>query len=161
MSATAGSFGVVLELRTLAETAGLAARIAAGLEPGEAVALQGDLGAGKTELARAILRALGIREAVPSPTFTLVQAYETQRFPVFHYDLYRIEHASELEELALDDALTEGAVLIEWPDRMHSLPEGALRVRLELLGEGVRRAEISGPARWVKFFSDGADGERE
>jgi tRNA threonylcarbamoyl adenosine modification protein YjeE len=153
MSTHPATFHAVTKLENLAATATLAASIAAGLEAGEAVALEGDLGAGKTALVRAILVALGVTETVPSPTFTLVQQYETSRFPVFHYDLYRIEDASEIAELALDDAMTEGVALIEWPERMRSLPESTLRVRLEITGETARRAEISGPARWTKFFT--------
>jgi tRNA threonylcarbamoyladenosine biosynthesis protein TsaE len=145
-------FCVAFTLENLAATGTLAVRIAPGLVPGEAVALEGDLGAGKTELARFMLRALGVSETVPSPTFTLVQEYETARFPAYHYDLYRIEDPSELAELALEDAMSEGVALIEWPERMRSLPDSTLRIRLEIVGDGVRRAEISGPARWAEFL---------
>jgi tRNA threonylcarbamoyladenosine biosynthesis protein TsaE len=155
MDAKPGTFKATILLESLADTASLAARIAAGIGSGDAVTLEGDLGAGKTALARAILRSLGVQENVPSPTFTLVQQYETPRFPVFHYDLYRIEDASELAELALDEALTEGVALIEWPDRMPSMPESALRVHLELMNDGGRRADIAGPARWAEFFAGG------
>jgi len=159
MSAKIACFSATFELETLAATEALASHIAAGLEPGEAVALAGDLGAGKTALARAILRALGISETVPSPTFTLVQEYETARFPVYHYDLYRIENVSELAELALEDAMAEGVALIEWPERMDGLPDSTLRIRLEIVGEGARRAELSGPARWAEFLAGGMDVE--
>ena len=139
----------------LARTNALAARIAAGLEPGDAVALSGDLGAGKTTLARAILRALGVAGAVPSPTFTLVQRYETDRLPVSHYDLYRIEKASELDELGLDEALSEGAALIEWPERAADrLPPETLQIGIEIMGETARRIAISGPDRWENLLSD-------
>jgi tRNA threonylcarbamoyl adenosine modification protein YjeE len=114
--------------------------------------LQGDLGAGKTTLARAILRALGVGEAVPSPTFTLVQSYETPHLVVRHYDLYRIARAAEMAELGLDEALEEGAVLIEWPERA-SLTDEALTVRLAIEGPS-RRASLSGPAAWAKHFED-------
>jgi tRNA threonylcarbamoyladenosine biosynthesis protein TsaE len=157
MTTMTSTFSATIEIQNLTSTEAFAARIAAGLEPGEAVALEGDLGAGKTELARFILRALGVSESVPSPTFTLVQEYQTVRFPVYHYDLYRIEDPSELAELALEDAMAEGVVLIEWPDRMRSLPDSTLRIRLEIVGDGARRAEISGPARWTKFL----DGETD
>lgn len=136
-----------------ADTEALGARIAAGLRLGTAVALEGDLGAGKTVLARAILRALGVGEDVPSPTFTLVQSYETSTLPVRHYDLYRIEDASEMEELGLEEALDEGAALIEWPERAAThIPEDALHVRLEVIGENSRRAMIRGPSRWADEF---------
>lgn len=139
-----------IRLAGAAATEALGARIAAGLAAGDAVALEGDLGAGKTTLARAILKALGVPGEVPSPTFTLVQCYETAKFPVRHYDLYRIERAEELEELGLDEALDEGAALIEWPERAR-MPDDALYVKLVIEGDG-RAAEISGPAKWAKIF---------
>jgi len=134
-------------LPDLDATARLGAGIASGLKPGDAVALWGDLGSGKTTLARAILRALDVREDVPSPTFTLVQAYDTNP-PVAHYDLYRLKNSREIAELGFDDALADGAVLVEWPERAPEvLPPDALHVRLALL-DGMRNARITGPARW-------------
>jgi tRNA threonylcarbamoyladenosine biosynthesis protein TsaE len=141
----AEKFRMEMVLPDLAATASLGARIAAGLRPGDLVALDGDLGAGKTTLARAILAALGVDENVPSPTFTLVQTYPTARFPVSHYDLYRLKHPRDMEELGLDEALEDGAVLVEWPERA-PLPEG-LAVRLSLDGAG-RRALLEGPVHW-------------
>jgi hypothetical protein len=144
------AFGRELMLHDPADTEALGARIAAGLRVGTAVALEGDLGAGKTVLARAILRALGVEEDVPSPTFTLVQSYETRKLPVRHYDLYRIEKSAEMDELGLDEALDEGAALIEWPERAPAyIPDDALYVRLEIAGENLRRARITGPSRWA------------
>jgi len=141
-------------LADLAATDVLGARIAASLATGDAVALQGDLGAGKTTLARAILRALGVTEVVPSPTFTLVQAYESARLMVRHYDLYRVADVSDMDELGLEEALDEGAALIEWPEHAGSrLPADALRVELTLDRRG-RRARISGPRRWAKAFDE-------
>jgi tRNA threonylcarbamoyl adenosine modification protein YjeE len=151
MKTKRGGFSAVLRLAGAAATEALGARIAAGLARGDAVALEGDLGAGKTTLARAILRALGVGDAVPSPTFTLVQCYETAKFEVRHYDLYRIERPQELEELGLEDALEEGAALIEWPERA-PMPADALHVKLAIADGDARIAEISGPARWAKIF---------
>jgi tRNA threonylcarbamoyl adenosine modification protein YjeE len=135
-------------------TAALGAQIAAALKSGDAVALAGDLGAGKTTLARAMLRALGIGEDVPSPTFTLVQHYEAPRLKIDHFDLYRIENESEIEQLGLDDTLQDGAALIEWPERAGArLPPGALRIELEIAGAHSRRAIVSGPSEWASRLS--------
>jgi tRNA threonylcarbamoyl adenosine modification protein YjeE len=130
----------------------LGARIARMLRPGDTVALQGPLGAGKTTLARAILTGLGVEEAVPSPTFTLVQGYATPHLAVSHYDLYRLNTARELDELGLDEALQTGAALIEWPERAASrLPSD--RLSIELVGEGKeRRAVMRGPLRWRELL---------
>jgi tRNA threonylcarbamoyladenosine biosynthesis protein TsaE len=148
-------FETTVMLKDEAATHALGARIAKGLKPGDAVALSGELGAGKTTLARAILRALGVEERVPSPTFTLVQAYETPELSVFHFDLYRIESATELSELGLDHALDEGAALIEWPER--GLPPrmaaDALKIALDTVGVTARRAHIAGPQRWHGVFA--------
>lgn len=145
-------FARVIELSDLAATEALGARIAAGLQKGDVVALEGDLGAGKTTLARAVLRALSVEEAVPSPSFTLVQSYETARFPVRHFDLYRLEDPSEVDELGLEDALSDGAVLVEWPEKAKGrLPQDGLHVLLEWDGEK-RRARLAGPSRWEKVF---------
>jgi len=160
MAAKPGGFAVQFVAQSTSDTVALAARIAAGLKVGDTVALAGDLGAGKTTLARAVLRALGVVEAVPSPTFTLVQQYQTDRLTVSHYDLYRIEKPSEMDELALDEALFDGAALIEWPERAGILPADTLHVHLEIVGESARRIEIEGPTRWAEYFASGADVER-
>lgn len=142
------TFRGILPLPDLDATARLGAAVAGRLAPGDAVALWGDLGAGKTTLARAILKALGVAGEVPSPTFTIVQAYETPRLTVSHYDLYRIRQARELDELGLEDALAEGAALVEWPERApERLPPDALHVRLSQV-DGARQARLTGPARW-------------
>ncbi|HVW75303.1 MAG TPA: tRNA (adenosine(37)-N6)-threonylcarbamoyltransferase complex ATPase subunit type 1 TsaE [Rhizomicrobium sp.] len=147
MAQIEATFRKEIALPDLDATTRLGAAIAGGLARGDAVALWGDLGAGKTTLARAILNALGVTEDVPSPTFTLVQSYDTHP-PVSHYDLYRLKNARELEELGFDDALTDGVVLVEWPERApEALPPEALHVRLSAR-DGVRMARLTGPARW-------------
>ena len=139
-----------LVLRSLAETEDLAGRIASRLRAGDTVALNGELGAGKTTLARAILRACGIRGDVPSPTFTLVQEYESAELKIVHCDLYRISDAREMDELGLDDALNESALLIEWPERAGSrISDNALWINIEIAGDTARRMKISGPERWA------------
>jgi tRNA threonylcarbamoyladenosine biosynthesis protein TsaE len=149
MSKDSQRFEQTVPLPGLAATQALGARIAASLKVGDAVTLQGDLGAGKTTLARAILHSLGVTEEVPSPTFTLVQYYETPGLNVRHYDLYRIESPAEVEELGLDEALDDGAALIEWPERALAwMPEDRLHVSLSL-EDGSRRAQLSGPQRWA------------
>lgn len=139
-------------LPDLDATTALGAAIARGLGPGDAVALWGDLGAGKTTLARAILAALGVEGPVPSPTFTIVQGYETSGLFVSHFDLYRLKNAREITELGFDDALDHGAVLVEWPERAPEiLPPQTLHVRLALDSE-TRSARLTGPARWREFM---------
>lgn len=121
--------------------------VAAILAPGDVIALEGGLGMGKTALARAILRALADDDGleVPSPTFTLVQAYEDGRLPVRHFDLYRLSSPDELEELGFPEAARDGAVLVEWPQHAGGLmPGDAVTVALSEAGAG-RMAQISGP----------------
>ena len=101
----------------------LASRLALILKPGDVIALSGPLGAGKTTFARALVTRLGGEGEVPSPTFALMQRYETPRLTLTHCDFYRLE-PPELDQLGLDDALSEGAVLIEWPERASALAAG-------------------------------------
>jgi N-acetylmuramate 1-kinase len=128
-----------------AATARLGEDLAMALRPGDVLALKGDLGAGKSTLARALIRVLADDAGldVPSPTFTLVQSYDT-RVPVHHFDLYRLSSASELDELGFDDALAQGAALVEWPERAEAyLPDSTLWIELAHQGEG-RMARLSG-----------------
>jgi tRNA threonylcarbamoyladenosine biosynthesis protein TsaE len=127
----------------------IGARLSSALRPGDVIALSGDLGAGKTTLARAILRALGHAGDVPSPTFTLVQTYPDLAVPVAHVDLYRLEQAHEADALGLDDWLDHGALLIEWPERMGAAfwPH-ALWLRLDGAGEATRRLTWAPPPAW-------------
>ena len=124
-------------------------RLAGQLRAGDVVALSGDLGAGKTTLARGILAGLGHDGEVASPTFPIVIPYETLRVPVWHVDLYRIEDPGALGELALDEALEDGALLVEWPERMGSaLWPHSLRLTLRREGEGARALTAGVPAAW-------------
>ena len=128
-----------------AATGRLGAAIAAELKPGEAICLTGPLGPGKSTLAPALVRAMTTAtEDVPSPTFTLVQFYESDP-PVAHFDLYRLTRPEEAFEIGLDEALDEGAALIEWPERLgDAAPQDAIRLRLSAAGEG-RQALIALP----------------
>jgi tRNA threonylcarbamoyladenosine biosynthesis protein TsaE len=112
---------IVVELPDEAATAALAARIAALARPGDVIALNGELGAGKTSFARAFIRARGGAGEVPSPTFTLVQVYELGESAVWHFDCYRLRRPEEAWELAIEDAFSDGISLIEWPERLGPL----------------------------------------
>ena len=125
------------------------ALLAAALRPGDIVALSGELGAGKTTLARAVLRGLGHAGEVPSPTFTLAQTYPDTDVPVMHCDLYRLESAIEAEQLGLDDWLADGALLIEWPERLGAeIWTERLWLRLDGAGGPDRRLTSNAPPAW-------------
>lgn len=145
---TATDTSISLFLADDTATAQLGEDLALALKAGDCVALSGDLGAGKSSLARALLRAMAddAELDVPSPTFTLVQSYEL-RIPVSHFDLYRLGDPSELMELGFDEALQTGICLVEWPEMAESeLPKERIVIKLEHEGEG-RRATIMAPAR--------------
>lgn len=137
-------------------TAALGRALAALARPGDVILLEGPVGAGKSHLARAFIRARAgdPRAEVPSPTFTLVQTYPDALTggEVWHADLYRLADPGELVELGLDEAMDRAICLIEWPDRLDMAPGGALRIRLNPLADApdLRRITLSGdPARWA------------
>ena len=137
-------------------TLALGGRIAALLQIGDVIALYGDLGAGKTTLARGILQALGLEAEAPSPTFAIVQPYAPPeiRIPVWHVDLYRLEDPAEAVELGLDEARRDAAMLIEWPERLGAgLWSDALKLQLSIAPQGVgqsaaRRLTATVPQAW-------------
>jgi len=135
-----------VDLPDLAATEALAAAVAALARPGDAILLEGPFGAGKTAFARAFLRAASGDAAleVPSPSFTLVQSYDTRLGPVHHFDLWRLDGPQAVVELGWEEARAD-IVLAEWPDRLSALrPAEALSVRLSLLAGDARRAELAG-----------------
>jgi len=145
--------GVSLTLENETATRALGTKIAGALRTGDSVLLSGPLGAGKTVLARAILRALGVAERVPSPSFTLVQLYETRNLIVRHFDLYRIERESELPELGLQEALEEGAIIVEWPEHgFDQMPASAFKIELNPVADDVRKAYLTGDDRWAEVL---------
>jgi tRNA threonylcarbamoyladenosine biosynthesis protein TsaE len=124
-------------------------RLAGRLRAGDVVALAGELGAGKTTLARGILAGLGHEGEVASPTFPIVIPYDGLAVPAWHVDLYRIEDQAELAELALDEALEDGALIVEWPERMgEALWPHSLRLTLRRQGENARALTAEVPAAW-------------
>ena len=143
---------MTLDLPDLAAMDALGQRIAANLSAGDVVAMSGGLGAGKTTLARSIIAALGFEEEVPSPTFTIIQTYDPPAIslPLVHADFYRLEHASEIEEIGLDDYREGAALLAEWPDNAGGFAHEAscLSISLEVADEG-RRAIVEPGSDWL------------
>ena len=136
---------------TEADTRQLGTRLAALLGAGDVVFLLGDLGAGKSVLARGIAAGLGVEGPMPSPTFTLMQPYQG-RLPVYHFDLYRLSSPEEVSEAGLEEYLFgDGVALVEWP--LNGLGEGDATVRVEIAAEadGTRRIEVSMPGREARL----------
>ena len=125
-------------LADAAQTARLGAALAGAIKAGEAICLWGPLGAGKSTLARGMIRALTTPdEDAPSPTFTLVQFYAAPTLALAHFDLYRLTRADEAYEIGLDEALEDGAAIIEWPERLEGrLPADRLDIEIEIIGQG-------------------------
>jgi tRNA threonylcarbamoyl adenosine modification protein YjeE len=141
---------LTVELADPEATVRFAEDVSLALQQGDCLCLSGDLGAGKSTFARALIRAIADDPDLeaPSPTFTLVQSYEL-RLPVAHMDLYRLGSPDELDELGLDDALGEGVALIEWPEKaLELLPEDRVMIRFDGIGDS-RTLAISGPAAFT------------
>ena len=146
-----------LFLPDLAATQALAARIAGYLAPGSVVLVEGDLGAGKSAFARAVIHTLaGVPITVPSPTFTLLQSYALPGLEVGHADLYRVAEPSEIAEIGLEECWLRGALLVEWPDRASWLwPAERLALAISAVlerGETARSARLSGSGRWAPLL---------
>jgi tRNA threonylcarbamoyladenosine biosynthesis protein TsaE len=139
-------------LNSLTETEVLGQKIARLLCSQDVILLKGTLGAGKTTLARCIITSLNPNIAhVPSPTFTLVQTYDTSRGSLWHFDLYRIHNAEEVFELGIEEAFDSGISLIEWPERLGRLrlPSSFLEITLDIIQESdVREARLTLSESW-------------
>lgn len=140
-----------MRLASPEESHALGMRLAAVVRPGDVIALSGELGAGKTSIARGLLAALGLESEAPSPSFAIVQPYEPPevRMPVLHVDLYRIDDPDEAEELGLDDARADSLLIVEWPERLgaEAWPD-ALWLSLEVAPDGARSLTARVPAAW-------------
>ncbi|WP_096703817.1 tRNA (adenosine(37)-N6)-threonylcarbamoyltransferase complex ATPase subunit type 1 TsaE [Magnetospirillum sp. 15-1] len=148
---------ISFDLPTEADTIALGQRLAALVRPGDVIALAGTLGTGKSTLARALIRALtDPEEEVPSPTFTLVQQYESPAGLVWHFDLYRLEKPNDALELDIEEAFADGISLIEWPDRLGPhLPRRRLEVLLSQDEAGIgRHATLTAYGPWAERIGE-------
>ena len=128
----------------------LGAQLSTQLKAGDVVFLSGDLGAGKSTFARGVIQAFAPDAEAPSPTFTFLETYETRDLTLFHYDLYRLETPDEVWELGLDDAIDNGAVLIEWPERIGAISGVVpLSIQIHILKDG-RTVTIKGGDNWTE-----------
>jgi tRNA threonylcarbamoyladenosine biosynthesis protein TsaE len=151
VSAEALADSRILTLPDAAATVALGRRLGACLAPGDVVCLTGNLGAGKTTLARGAIEAwTGRDDETPSPTYTLVQTYEGTRGELWHVDLYRLKRAEDAWELGLEEAFHSAACLIEWPERLEGrTPRDRLDIELSPAGDG-RSARLTGHGVWSK-----------
>lgn len=147
------------------DTVALARRLAAGLKPGDVLCLHGDLGMGKSVFARGLIRAFSNKPdlEVPSPTFTLVQTYDTDAGDVWHFDLYRLKSPDEVYELGWEEGRANAIVIVEWPERLgYLMPPGRIDINLSQATDGARLLQITGEtARVSDLLSDiqQADGQ--
>lgn len=141
----------MIRLADAAASEALGARLAGLARPGDVIALSGQLGAGKTSIARGLLAALGLEDEAPSPSFAIVQPYDPPevRFPVLHVDLYRIDDPAEADELGLDDARADSLLIVEWPERLPATAWcDALWLSLTVEPDGARGLTAQVPAAW-------------
>ena len=132
------------------ETESLGEKLAKLLRPGTVLAYLGDLGAGKTAFTRGLARGLGCRETVTSPTYTIVNEYLGGRLPLFHFDMYRLTSSDDLWDIGWEDYLDrQGVCAVEWSENVPEAMAGALTVRIEKLGDSVRRITIDGGAEYA------------
>lgn len=140
-----------MRLADAAATEAFGARLAPWVRAGDVITLRGDLGAGKTSIARGLLAALGLAGEAPSPSFAIVQPYRPPEvvLPVLHVDLYRLDDAEEVEELGLEDERDDGLLLVEWPERAGSRAwPDALALTLAIDPAGGRRLTAEVPKAW-------------
>ena len=132
------------------ETEALGEKLGKLLRPGTVLAYLGDLGAGKTAFTRGLARGLGCRETVTSPTYTIVNEYLGGRLPLFHFDMYRLTSSDDLWDIGWEDYLDrQGVCAVEWSENVPEAMAGALTVRIEKLGDTVRRITIDGGAEYA------------
>jgi len=127
------------------QTEAIGAALGKKLKPGTVIAYQGDLGAGKTAFTRGVACGLGAKESVTSPTYTIVNEYLSGKYPLFHFDMYRLASADDLFDIGWEDYLDRGGVCaVEWSENVADAMEGAIIVTIEKLGENARRITIEG-----------------
>ncbi len=149
------NFTAKISLPTPEATARFGSAIAPSLRAGDALLLEGEIGAGKTHFARALIQARLSKsdraEEVPSPTYTLVQTYNDGEYEIWHADLYRLTSPDEVIELGLDYAFETAITLVEWPDRLgDTTPKSALRLRFDIDGAGRILTLKSNEANWAE-----------
>ena len=127
------------------ETERLGKALAALLQPGDIIAYRGDLGAGKTAFTRGLAKGLGCREQVTSPTYTIVNEYLSGKYPLFHFDMYRLASSDDLFDIGWEDYLERGGICaVEWSENVADAMENAIVVTIEKLGDDARRITIEG-----------------
>lgn len=136
-----------LIIENLKETKKFAKKFAKLLVGGEVILLSGDLGAGKTTFTRCVLKTLGVKGDITSPTFTIMREYKTKRFNIYHFDMYRIGDSSEAREFGLEDYIYSGdsrsLVFIEWSENIADMLNGKfIKINISLLDDGKRKFEI-------------------